>query len=146
MQKLKEVRFEDGRKITLKEIRVKDIMQFSPDIKRLTEGFSLNELFGLGGKLLETLSDLKKEDIAELSFSEIEEIEKAFMEINAPFFRRSSQVKELAKKVGIEELLRNILKAFRKDFLQNALNSVQQSQASQEPLEIQPQEVVKQSA
>ena len=93
MRNSKVVELDDKRKVTLRELRVQDVrnalaeeeklkaLDFSSLIKDETQ---LADLMNLLGDCVELSPEAM---VADLSFSELEEIGGAFRELNAPFFR-----------------------------------------------------------
>lgn len=73
-----------GKTITLRELQVRDIMIAPDQVKSSTpEGIPY---------LLLRCIDLPVEDIADFTFTELAELEAAFMEINTAFFQRAGLV------------------------------------------------------
>ncbi len=85
----------DKKKITIYELRVKDIRQL------MESGDEINALSDIDS-LLPMATDLKLEDFEELAPSEIKELWKKFKEVNADFF-------DLARKMGLEKLLKSFI-------------------------------------
>lgn len=76
-----------GREITIRELRVIDIMHAPDEINATTPE-------GIPYLMLRCL-DISAADIADFSFSELEQLEKEFMEVNAAFFRRAGSLANL---------------------------------------------------
>ncbi len=72
-----------GISISIRELQVRDLIEAPDQVGRVTDE-------GIPYLVLRCI-DKKVEEIADLSFSELEQLEAAFMEVNAAFFRRAGK-------------------------------------------------------
>lgn len=78
MRKEKTVEIEGEKKVTLKELKMREIL----DMKEAFGG-TYSDLFGKVSDML----GLKKEEILEMTFSDIYAVQNAFFEVNGDFLR-----------------------------------------------------------
>lgn len=109
MRLTKSVTLGQKRTATVRELRVRDVQNVFAQLEELQTvtiqeivAHRLHELIGL---LDDCIEQPKGEDLEDLTFSEIEAIREAFMEINAPFFRVS----------GLRHLINMTLKSLSPD-------------------------------
>ena len=76
-----------GKEITIRELRVIDIMHAKDEINAVTPEGALYIM-------LRCLS-ITEQDLSDFSFSELDQLEKEFMEVNAAFFRRAGSLANL---------------------------------------------------
>lgn len=101
MRKLKTIKIDD-REITVKELRVSDIIGLfgsgqSPDVMSVV------------AEALPRCSDVTLEDLKDMAPSEIETIYEAFREVNAVFFKVAGQM-------GLDAILEELKASIRKEF------------------------------
>ena len=129
MQKIKNVQV--GEKIVvLKELRVKDILELK---NHFADEVKLTALVTSGESLLKIVCNLTQEDMAELSFSELELLEKEFRELNAPLFRYYTRIWGQAVKVGAKEIVSKILEGLRENFMRRIETTPLQAVPEPEP-------------
>lgn len=107
MRKQEKIKIND-KNIIIKELRVKDIYKFGSKLSKLKDGVKIEDLKGVIEEILPEVSDLNSDDLMELSFSELEELETIFWKVNESFLRRLDQL-------GIKG---KILKAVKTDLVE----------------------------
>ena len=121
MRKQKEIKLDEERSITIKEMRLKDVLRFGNSILEMAENFNVIGLKAEFQRVVEATTDKNIDFFLELSFSELEEFEKVFMEINSPFLARLDQFK-----------IKQIVEQIVKDKIQEALASLDLPEKKQE--------------
>jgi len=111
MRKVKTFKIEGyDQTFEIRELKVKEILDlFQKADTALADLNSFRQVFI--NEILERCTNIKFEDLLEMSPSEVEEIWNQFREVNKAFF-------DLAHKMGLTELLEQIQKAIIKDLSQ----------------------------
>jgi len=100
----------EKKKITVKELRVKDVLQFFDGLS-ISDAKDTAGFLALASKILPlTTDDLTFEDFKDFTPSEIKEIYEAFKEVNSVFF---SMLGQLGLDKVLEELQQQIIQGFR---------------------------------
>lgn len=107
----------NGKDFVIKEITVRDIVEEGDSLIKFFDNFSFEKLLTLSQSVLSRFSTIKKEDLLEFTFSEIDEIELVFREVNKSFLKRLSQGALLVNRLGVHEYLDKILASIREDIL-----------------------------
>ena len=100
MRKQENLKIND-KKVIIKELRVKDVYKFGSRLSNLKDGVQVADLTGIVQEILPEISNISSEELLELSFSELEEIEKCFWEVNKSFLRQLDRlgIKDKVKKM-----------------------------------------------
>ncbi len=117
MRKIKTVKIDD-REITIKELRVKDLIS-------ILEGDESRDVMGRVSELLPLCSSLSVDDLREMAPSEIAQIYEAFREVNAVFF-------DAARQMGLSEVISALKETIRTEFSEALAGSLRQ--VTQTPL------------
>lgn len=135
MRKEKIVDLGNDEKVILLEMRVSDIWEYKQLLSDKMEKGIVELISTLGVDFVTRFTNLRPERVARLSFSEIELLENAFKDLNAPLFRYS-------ERLGVKELLGRIYKMAIKEILENlekiisSVTSQIANKIDEEPLEI----------
>ena len=92
----------NDKEIIVQELRVKDVYKFGSRLSELKDGVQVADLKGIVEEVLPEVSNIKAEELMDLSFSELEELEKAFWNVNKSFLKRLDQL-------GIKDKIKNII-------------------------------------
>ena len=101
----------DKREITVKELTVREILEIA-ELKNVTSDNLSIDVFKkeFSNYLPRAVEGVKVEDLLDMAPSELKEIYDKFKEVNGVFF-------DVARSVGLGELMDNIKTAIQKDFL-----------------------------
>jgi len=78
--------------VVVKELRVKDVYKFGSRLSGLKDGVQIADLEGIVQEILPDISNLEKEELLELSFSDLEQLEQVFWKVNKSFLKRLDQL------------------------------------------------------
>ena len=117
MRKQKNVEL-DGKIITVKELTVEDIWHFGGELKPLLDKFDLVQGGSIAIEIARSTMNLTKDDLIKLSFSDLELLETAWREVNAPFLKRYDQVFAIVTKAGLTEVLKQVFETIKQDVVQ----------------------------
>ena len=94
--------------VVIYELQVKHVTTLLPLWGDLVDNFSVKKAQEVFNQVLFNCTDLDARKFNDLSFSELDKIEVAFKEINAPFLRRCSQGMDLSKTLGVDKIVGKI--------------------------------------
>lgn len=98
----------DEKEITLKEFRVKDVIDILKDASPDAQAGN-GDIVETIKKLLPICSDMTVEDLFAMAPSEIKQVYEAFKEANAVFF-------EVAQSLGLGSIVQELKNSIRKEF------------------------------
>ena len=117
MQKLTTVKLSDDKLVEIRELRLKDVVRFGAELTKLTEHFNLSDLGQTATEIFTIVTSLQPAEVLDLTFTDLELVEAAFKEVNAPFLRRYAWVLQKTQALGLQAVLQQVLTAIREDYL-----------------------------
>lgn len=132
MRKTKKVDLGEGRFVEIKELTMRQILSLEGMVTEITTNFTFSKILESGFAVSEMVAGLTHEQTLDLAFSEVEQIESAFKEVNAAFLKRLSQLNTLSERFQVKEVLSNLWKEIRTVMMQK-MQSIVIISGNQEP-------------